>query len=69
MTTKIRIGTRDSKLAIWQANFTKKKLQDSGLNCEIIKIKSEGDINQITPLYDFGVSGIFTKKFRSSIIK
>tara|TARA_Y100000389_G_scaffold46650_1_gene41675 strand:+ start:359 stop:514 length:156 start_codon:yes stop_codon:yes gene_type:complete len=49
MTTKIRIGTRDSKLAIWQANFTKKKLQDSGLNCEIIKIKSEGDINQIYP--------------------
>ena len=68
MTTKIRIGTRDSKLAMWQANYTKKKLQDSGLNCEIIKIKSEGDINQITPLYDFGVSGIFTKNLDLALL-
>ena len=68
MTTKIRIGTRDSKLAMWQANYAKKKLKDSGVNCEIIKIKSEGDINQITPLYDFGVSGIFTKNLDQALL-
>ena len=68
MITKIRIGTRESKLAIWQANYEKKKLQDLGINCEIIKIRSEGDINQITPLYDFGVSGIFTKNLDQALL-
>ena len=59
MIAKIKIGTRKSKLALWQANYAKQKLESIGLDCEIVKIKSEGDINQITPLYDFGVSGIF----------
>ena len=68
MITKIRIGTRESKLAVWQANYAKKKLQDIGINCEIIKIRSEGDINQITPLYDFGVSGIFTKNLDQALL-
>ena len=68
MITKIRIGTRESKLAIWQANYAKKKLQDLGINCEIIKIRSEGDINQTTPLYDFGVSGIFTKSLDQALL-
>jgi len=58
MITKLKIGTRKSKLAVWQANYAKNKLEGLGLNCEIVKIKSEGDVNQITPLYDFGVSGI-----------
>ena len=68
MITKIRIGTRESKLAVWQANYAKKKLQDLGINCEIIKIRSEGDINQITPLYDFGVSGVFTKNLDQALL-
>ena len=68
MITKIRIGTRESKLAVWQAKYAKKKLQDLGINCEIIKIISEGDINQITPLYDFGVSGIFTKNLNQALL-
>ena len=68
MITKVRIGTRDSELAIWQANFSKKKLQDLGINSEIVKIKSEGDLNQITPLYDFGVSGVFTKSLDQALL-
>ncbi|MDG1031440.1 MAG: hydroxymethylbilane synthase [Flavobacteriaceae bacterium] len=68
MITKIKIGTRESKLAIWQANYAKTKLESLGLNCELIKIKSEGDVNQITPLYDFGVSGIFTKSLDQSLL-
>ena len=68
MITKIRIGTRESTLAVWQANYAKKKLQDLGINCEIIKIRSKGDINQITPLYDFGVSGIFTKNLDQALL-
>ena len=68
MITKIKIGTRESNLAVWQANYAKTKLESLGLNCELVKIKSEGDVNQITPLYDFGVSGIFTKSLDQSLL-
>ena len=68
MITKIRIGTRDSELAIWQANYAKKKLLSLGISCQIIKLKSEGDLNQITPLYDFGVSGVFTKTLDQALL-
>ncbi|MDB9793460.1 hydroxymethylbilane synthase [Flavobacteriaceae bacterium] len=68
MIAKIKIGTRKSKLALWQANYAKQKLESIGLDCEIVKIKSEGDINQITPLYDFGVSGIFTKSLDQALL-
>ena len=40
----IRIGTRDSELALWQAHTVQKKLQDLGYTTEIIAVKSDGDI-------------------------
>lgn len=57
----LRIGTRDSPLAQWQANHVKKILDELGCHTELVLIKSEGDINTITPLYELGVQGIFTK--------
>ncbi len=57
----IRIGTRESKLATWQAEKIAGLLQDNGLANQLIFIKSEGDINLTTPLYEVGVQGIFTK--------
>ncbi len=56
-----RIGTRDSQLALWQANHVKKLLEDNGVQTELLLVKSEGDINLTTPLYEMGVQGIFTK--------
>lgn len=56
-----RIGTRDSQLALWQANHAKKLLEENGVQTELLLVKSEGDINLITPLYEMGVQGIFTK--------
>ncbi len=57
----IRIGTRESKLALWQANHVKDLLQKLGHESELVSIKSDGDINFTTPLYEIGVQGIFTK--------
>lgn len=57
----IRIGTRDSQLALWQAEFVASMLRLHGVSLEIIRIKSEGDINLTTPLYEMGIQGIFTK--------
>ncbi len=57
----IRIGTRESQLAVWQATQVSELLLRSGHKTELVYIKSEGDINLSTPLYEMGVQGIFTK--------
>ena len=57
----IRIGTRDSELALWQAHTVQKKLNDLGYKTEIIAVKSQGDIILDKPLYELGITGIFTK--------
>lgn len=57
----IRIGTRDSELALWQANKVRKELEELGYSTEIVPIKSTGDIILDKPLYELGITGIFTK--------
>lgn len=65
----IKIGTRDSELALWQANTVQKKLQDLGFKTEIIAIKSTGDIILDQPLYELGITGIFTKTLDIAMLK
>jgi len=57
----IKIGTRESQLAVWQATQVKDLLAQHGYNSELVLIKSEGDADLVTPLYEIGVQGIFTK--------
>ena len=57
----IRIGTRDSELALWQAHTVQKKINDLGFKTEIVAVKSQGDIILDKPLYELGITGIFTK--------
>ncbi len=61
MSKTIRIGTRDSELALWQAHTVQKKLNDLGYQTEITAVKSQGDILLDKPLYELGITGIFTK--------
>ena len=64
----IRIGTRDSELALWQAHNVQKKLNDLGYETEIIAVKSIGDIILDKPLYELGITGIFTKTLDIAMI-
>ncbi len=64
----IRIGTRDSELALWQANTVQKQLNDLGYKTEIVAVKSQGDILLDKPLYELGITGIFTKTLDISMI-
>lgn len=57
----IRIGSRDSSLALWQAKLIESLLNQQGIKTELTLVKSEGDINLTSPLYEMGVQGIFTK--------
>ena len=61
MTKTIRIGTRDSELALWQAHTVQHQLQQLGYSTEIVAVKSTGDTNLDNPLYELGITGIFTK--------
>ena len=64
----IRIGTRESQLAVWQAMQVKDLLGQHGFTAELIYIKSEGDIDLQTPLYEMGVQGIFTKSLDIALL-
>lgn len=57
----IRIGTRDSQLATWQARQVAQKVEKIGHDTELIFVKSEGDIDLTTPLTEMGGKGVFTK--------
>jgi hydroxymethylbilane synthase len=64
----IRIGTRESQLAVWQAVHVQKLLASNGFESELIYIKSEGDIDLQTPLYEMGVQGIFTRSLDIALL-
>lgn len=68
MAKTIRIGTRDSELALWQAHTVQKKLNDLGYSTEIVAVKSQGDIILDKPLYELGITGIFTKTLDIAMI-
>lgn len=68
MSKVIRIGTRDSELALWQAHTVQKKLNDLGYKTEIVAVKSDGDIILDKPLYELGITGIFTKTLDVAMI-
>ena len=61
MSKHLRIGTRDSKLALWQAQHVQKKLKYYGYSSELVKIKSAGDLIMDEPLHKLNTVGIFTK--------
>ena len=65
----IRIGTRDSELALWQAKTVEKQLNDLSYKTEIIAVKSEGDIVLDKPLYELGITGIFTKTLDIAMVQ
>ena len=64
----IRIGTRESQLAAWQATRVKDLLAQYNFSAELVYIKSEGDIDLKTPLYEMGVQGIFTRSLDAALL-
>lgn len=64
----LKIGTRESELAVWQATQVQNLLKKKGFSSELVFIKSEGDIDTVTPLYELGVQGIFTKTLDAALL-
>jgi hydroxymethylbilane synthase len=68
MSKPIRIGTRDSELATWQAKNVAGNLITLGFEAELIFVKSEGDIDLTTPLTEMGGKGVFTKALDDALL-
>lgn len=69
MAALIKIGTRESPLALWQASEVQKLLLSYGYHSELVYIKSEGDLDLTTPLYELGVQGIFTRTLDAALLQ
>jgi hydroxymethylbilane synthase len=65
----IRIGTRESQLAVWQATLVQRTLASFGYPSTLVHIKSEGDVDLKTPLYEIGVQGIFTRQLDIALLE
>ncbi|MFQ5674168.1 MAG: hydroxymethylbilane synthase [Nitrospinales bacterium] len=68
---RIRIGTRGSALALWQAEWIKSQLQAlyGGLQVELVRIKTTGDKIQDVPLARIGGKGLFIKEIEEALIR
>ncbi len=64
----LRIGTRDSQLAVRQATLVQNLLKEAGVSSELVYMKSEGDVDTVTPLYALGVTGVFTKTLDAALL-
>lgn len=65
----VKIGTRESALAVWQAKRVQTLLAEHGVASTLVLIKSEGDINLTMPLYEMGVQGIFTRALDGALLQ
>lgn len=64
----IRIGTRDSQLALWQAKKVERMLNELEYQTEIVPVKSTGDIILNKPIYELGITGVFTRNLDIALL-
>ncbi len=66
---KLRIGTRKSKLALWQANYIKEELERLGNDVELVLITTSGDKMLDVPLAKVGGKGLFVKEIEEALLR
>ncbi len=69
MSETIRIGTRGSQLALWQANEVSNRLAEAGYRTEIVTIKTTGDKRTDTSLASIGGKGLFIKELEEALAR
>jgi hydroxymethylbilane synthase len=70
MTASLKIGTRGSKLALWQANWVRTRLEKAhpDIAVELVIIKTKGDKIQDVPLAKVGGKGLFVKEIEEALL-
>lgn len=71
MSTVLRLGTRGSALALWQANHVADLLRrfDSSVDVEIVVIKTTGDVRQDVALRDMAGKGVFVREIEAALLR
>lgn len=64
----VKIGTRKSPLAMWQAKWVKSKIEQNGLMCELVPIETIGDKKLNTSIAKIGSKGVFTQELEEMLI-
>ena len=65
----LRLGTRGSALARWQANWTAEQLRALGVTVEIVTIQTSGDLVQTDAIVNIGAQGVFTKEIQHALLE
>lgn len=70
MTTslRLRLGTRASALARWQAEWVAARLTEHGVEIELVPISTQGDRQQMGAIGTLGASGVFTKELQRALL-
>lgn len=69
MEKHLRIGTRGSKLALWQAYYTQDQLKKAGIGSELVIIKTQGDRIQHLSFDKMEGKGFFTKEIEDALLR
>ena len=69
MSLNLRIGTRGSQLALWQANEVSKHLVERGYRPEIVPFKTTADKRQDVPLATIGGKGLWVKELEEALLR
>lgn len=64
----LRLGTRPSALALWQANWTRDALEANGVPVKIVKIHTKGDVDRNSAIVNLGAQGVFTKEIQRALL-
>jgi len=64
----VRLGTRGSALARWQAHWTAERLNAYGIATEIVVIQTSGDLIQNESIVNIGAQGVFTKEIQRALM-
>jgi len=65
----LRIGTRSSPLAVWQANHVRDRLIElRGIECELVRIRTSGDQFQTGSVTFTGTKGVFIKELEEALL-
>lgn len=69
-TSLIRIATRSSRLALWQAEHVASLLRglNAGWNVELVPLSTQGDVDLSSPLHQMGGEGVFTKEVQAAVL-
>ena len=64
----LRLGTRGSTLARWQADWASTRFRENGVEVEIVEIRTSGDESKTEPIRELGAIGVFTKEIQNALL-